>query len=64
MHGETLIRDSYFEEYAQELAEDLGYLQKNVSWPYDCINWEQAARELQQDYTSADFDGVTYWLRS
>src|SRR5579859_7585544 len=51
-HGETLIRDSYFEEYAQEFAEDIGAVQKGMSWPYTCIDWEQAASELQQDYTS------------
>src|SRR5262245_30755775 len=33
-HGETLIRDSYFEEYAQDLAEDLGMIKREVSWPY------------------------------
>jgi hypothetical protein len=62
-HGESLIRDSYFEDYARELASDLGLLQKGASWPYTCIDWEQAASELQQDYTSVEFDGVTYWIR-
>ena len=28
------------------------------------IDWAQAAHELQMDYTSVDFDGVTYWIRS
>lgn len=59
----TLIRDSYFEDYARELAEDIGATDKEISWPHTCIDWEQAARELQMDYTSVDFDGVTYWVR-
>jgi hypothetical protein len=63
-HGETLIRDSYFEDYARELAEDGGMLKDNESWPYTCIDWEKAARELQYDYSAVDFDGVTYWIRS
>ena len=63
-HGETLIRDSYFTEYAQQLADDLGYIKKDVNWPYDCIDWEKAADELKTDYTSVDFDGVEYWIRS
>jgi len=63
-YGETLIRDSYFQNYAQELAEDCGMLKDATSWPLTCIDWEQAARELQYDYTSAEFDGVTYWIRS
>lgn len=62
-HGEALIRDSYFEEYAQQLADDIGAIPRDASWPMTCIDWEQAARELQQDYTSVDFDGVTYWIR-
>ncbi len=63
-HGETLIRASYFETYAQDLADDLGYIKADVHWPYNCIDWERAARELQMDYTSVDFDGVDYWIRS
>ena len=59
----TLIRDSYFKEYAQELAEDCGMISDNAKWPGTCIDWERAARELQMDYTSADFSGVTYWFR-
>lgn len=62
-HGETLIRYSYFKEYAQELAEDCGMIPANLAWPCTCIDWDQAARELQMDYTSVDFDGVTYWVR-
>jgi hypothetical protein len=61
--GVTLIRDSYFEEYAQELAEDIGAIGRDNQWPLYCIDWEWAARELQVDYTSVDFDGVTYWMR-
>lgn len=62
-YGETLIRDSYFKDYAQELAEDIGAIPDDVRWPMTCIDWDQAARELQQDYTAVDFDGVTYWVR-
>lgn len=63
-HGETLIRDSYFENYARELTEDLGMLRGVGSWLLTCIDWERVAKELQYDYTSAEFDGVTYWMRS
>jgi antirestriction protein len=62
-YGEALIRDSYFENYAQELAEDIGAIDNNASWPNNYIDWERAARELQMDYTAVDFDGVTYWIR-
>lgn len=59
----TLIRDSYFEQYARDLAEDIGAIPDDAQWPCTCIDWEQAARELQQDYTTIDFDGVDYWTR-
>jgi hypothetical protein len=62
-HGETLIRDSYFKEYAQELAEDIGAINRDAQWPNNCIDWDKATRELQMDYTSAELDGVTYWVR-
>ena len=62
-HGATLIRDSYFETYAQEFADDIGAVDRNASWPLTCIDWEQAARELQADYTSVEFRGITYWVR-
>lgn len=62
-HGGTLIRDSYFQEYAERLADDIGAIDKIAGWPLTCIDWEQAARELQSDYTAIDFDGVTYWTR-
>lgn len=63
-HGEALIRDSYFQDYARQTAEDCGMLKDSNTWPGRCIDWEQAADELKQDYSSVDFDGVDYWIRS
>jgi hypothetical protein len=63
-HGETLISENYFEQYAQQLAEDIGAVGRNAKWPYDCIDWEKAAGQLQQDYISGDFGGEMYWIRS
>lgn len=63
-HGEALIRDSYFVEHAQQLADDIGAVSKDQSWPNNFIDWEAAADALKQDYTSVDFDGVEYWVRS
>ena len=64
IYGAALIRDSYFEDYAQELAEDCGLAAETDQWPNPCIDWSQAARELQHDYTLVDFDGVDYWIRA
>jgi len=59
----TLISESYFRDYAQELAEDIGAVNKNSTWPHYCIDWDRAARELQMDYTSVTIDGMTYFYR-
>lgn len=60
---ETLINDAYFEDYARELAENCGMLPSNRSWPLNCIDWDAAADALKEDYTSAEWDGVTFWGR-
>ena len=61
---EVFIRDTHFQDYAQELAEDLGLTPEASEWPARCIDWEQAARELQQDYSAVELGGMTYWVRS
>ena len=58
-----LVADSYFQEYAQNLAEECGMVDTNARWPMTCIDWEQAARELQQDYSSIEICGATYGYR-
>jgi hypothetical protein len=63
-YGVTLIRDEYFAEYAQELAEEIGAIDRDAHWPNDHINWEEAAEALQMDYTTIEFDGETYWGRA
>lgn len=61
LYGVQLIRDSYFQEFAQVLANDCYEIPGE--WPFRCIDWEQVARELQLDYYEVVFDGVTYWIR-
>jgi hypothetical protein len=61
-YGVTLVHEDYFEEYAQEYFTETDDSKLTV-WPYTCIDWEQAASELQQDYLSIEFDGQTYWAR-
>lgn len=63
--SETLIRDSYFVEYCEELVKDIGDLPDDLPGYIEAnINWEGVANDLQADYTSLDYDGVTYWMRS
>lgn len=62
-YGAIFIRDSYFEEYCQELVEDIGDLPRKIP-SYIVIDWEATADNLQADYTSVEFDGETYWVRA
>lgn len=61
-HGATLIRNDYFTEYARELVTDCGYISAEMPW-WIKIDWAGTAENISIDYTSVDFDGVTYWVR-
>ena len=61
--GATLICWDCFEEYARDHAEGIGAISSDMHWPATCIDWEQAARKLQMDYKSVEFDGVEYWIK-
>lgn len=37
-------------DFAQDMAEQTGAIDKNASWPQTCIDWEYAAKELMYDY--------------
>lgn len=62
-HGATLIRDSYFARYAEELAGDIGAIDPKATWPLQHIDWNAAAEALKADYTAIEFGDVTYWVR-
>ncbi len=58
----TLVRESYWEDFAEQECKDLGYIADDFpSWIE--IDWEQTADNIKVDYTSGEFDGVTYWGR-
>jgi len=42
------------EDFAENLANELGYIDNNTSWPHSCIDWKLAARELMWDYTESN----------
>lgn len=63
LHGAGLIRESYFETYARDFAEDIGAVKRDMKWPCNHIDWEAAAEELAQDYTTVTWDGVDYLVR-
>jgi hypothetical protein len=61
-HGETLIRDSYFTEYAMGLLADCGDLPRELPH-YIVIDEDATARNIRMDYTAVEFGDVTYWIR-
>jgi antirestriction protein len=48
------------EDFAQDMADQLGSVDENAAWPNNCIDWEYAARELMYDYFEVD----GYYFRS
>jgi len=72
-YGATLIRESYFVEYIEELIDDCYELpeelqsgRKGGQWPW-ChmsIDYGAAADEASQDYETVIFDGVEYLIRA
>ena len=44
------------EDYAYELAESCGHDIDGAKWPFSCIDWEHAWRELSYDGYSAEFN--------
>lgn len=64
MHGETMIPERDFEDYARQFAEDIGAIPDDARWPCTCINWTEAADELRMDYSEVEYQGDTYLVRS
>jgi len=42
------------EDFARNMAEETGAINNDLSWPYTCIDWEFAAKELMYDYCEAN----------
>lgn len=61
-YGATFYREDYFPTYAKEYAEEVNGIDSS-RWPFDAIDWDDAADKLKVDYHEYDFDGTTYWAR-
>jgi hypothetical protein len=58
----TLIKNSYFIEYATDLVKDIGDMPRNIP-SYIEIDWEATANNIQQDYQYINIGEDTYWYR-
>lgn len=56
----TFIADHHWQDYAQTLCEEI----EEYKIPsYFEIDWEATACNVQQDYSSVEVYGTTYWFR-
>ncbi len=62
-YGASLIKESYFKEYAEQFAEDIGAINSDSNWPNCHIDWDAAADALRTDYTEVEYRGTTYLVR-
>ena len=58
--GSQLIHEDYFEQYMDDMLEDIGDIPRNLPC-YLTITIDYDA--LKMDYTSIDFNGETYFVR-
>ena len=58
----TLIPESDWEEYCEEFAYDVGFVERD-SQIASYVDWHRWADDAKSDYMSVDFDGETYWYR-
>ena len=62
---ETVIAESYFEEYCEDLVKDCGYLPEDLpAFIENNINWKGIASDMEEDYMEVNFDGETYFIRN
>ena len=62
-HGETLILDSDFVEYVEDMLKDCGDLPKDIPW-YIAIDWQKTADNIAMDYSIVTYQGQDYYVRS
>ena len=61
--GITFIEVDYWEEYAEELAYDVGLADRNNTTFNWYIDWEKWAEALSQDYSSVNLGSYEYYYQ-
>lgn len=62
-YGTPLIRESHWVEYCEEMCRDIGDMPRDIPW-YIEIDWEATADNIACDYSTVDYDGITYYVKS
>lgn len=55
-----LINESYWHEYARGQVEE-ALEGKDLAWPFNCIDYDEAIEELESNYSTYEFEGVTFY---
>ena len=61
--GATMVPESEFVDYCQELLEDCGDLPRNLP-NYIAIDWDKTADNIRADYSEVEYQGTTYLVRN
>jgi hypothetical protein len=62
-YGETMIHRRIFVDYCRERCVDCEYIPENLPTWIE-IDWQKTADNMEQDYTTVDFDGHEYLIRA
>jgi hypothetical protein len=61
-YGEPLVSDDNWVDHARTIVEDCFDID-TTTFPGDCLDWDEVARRLQDDYTAIEYGDTTYWVR-
>ncbi len=63
--NEPVVPEDEWESYVYDLIQELvpAYL-RMADWPWNCLNYDQAANDLAADYTSVELSDGSYYVRS
>lgn len=62
-HGEQMIPEGDFEDYAREMVEDLGSIPGDLpAFIRNNIDWSGVAKDLSADYTIVTYQGEDYYV--
>lgn len=63
--GSVLILESYFSEYIRDMAMDTetaAGVELLNAWPFNCVDWDEAAAAVKSDYTEVVLPGGREYL--
>jgi hypothetical protein len=62
--GITIVRDSFFADHTEWVAEQCGLIDTLEEWPRYADRQAHILKELQKSYSAVDFGGETYWIEA